>query len=574
MLEFLLEKETLIRETLLENSQRKPVKVQLSVKLILQKPIEEDTEKIEVHLNTDMIPVFAQGLAKETFFEMIDKLLSTLFSFTAHGSLWTVDKIKTVESKTANFAPVRGSSDLALPSELQGVRSLLNIRNHLDNKCFLYCFTAAYHLFYGPPLQTDTWRTVTSPPLYSSNNPSAHQAIGDFDMPMGFKDMANFEILNNVQVNVFRYENKQPFPLRLSKNYDFEFTLDVLLLQDDQIYHYVFITNILSLVNHIKQRRPRSDDKLCRNCFHICSQESYINHHNNCVKFEAAAIEMPASNADEVEFKNFNARAYAPVVIYFDLESLIIPIQSCDDNPSSSWTRTLEKLTPCGFCLVLIESGSLQPVHVSIDRSSTCMQKLAIHLQTIAREIYQRKQTHRRYKGRPDFSSDQVTDCWICEQPFLDELKVLDHCHYTGKYLGYAHDQCNLKRRSINYIPVIAHNSSNYDIHHLCKNLHEFESQCKIELVPVTNEKYITVNIGVRVNSYTDKRGVVKNVYEYLRYIDSYRFLPSSLEKLVSYLPTESFQILDNYFQNHQPIERELLHRKGFYPYSYFDSFE
>ena len=352
--------------------------------------------------------------------------------------------------------------------------------------------------------------------------------------------MANFETLNNVQVNVFRYENKQLFPLRLSKTYDFEFTLDLLLLQDDQIYHYVFITNILSLVNHIKQMRPRSDDKLCRNCFHICSQESYINHHNNCVKFEAAAIEMPASNADKVEFKNFNARAYAPVVIYFDLESLIIPIQSCDDNPSNSWTRTLEKHTPCGFCLVLIESGSLQPVHVSIDRSSTCMQKLAIHLQAIAREIYQRKQTHRIYKGRPDFSSDQNTDCWICEKPFLDELKVLDHCHYTGKFLDYAHDQCNLER-SINYIPVIAHNSSNYDILHLCKNLHEFESERKIELVPVTNEKYIMVNIGVRVNSYTDKRGVVKNVYEYLRFIDSYRFLPSSLDKLVSYLPTENF---------------------------------
>ena len=202
----------------MENWQRKPMKVQLSVKFILQKPIEEDTDKIELHLNTDMIPLFAQGLAKETVFEMIDKLFPTLFSFTAHRSGWTVDKIKTVELKMANFAPVRGSSYLALPSELQGVRSLLNIRNHLDNKCFLYCFTAAYHLFYGPPLQTGSWRTVTSPPLYSSNNPPAHQAIGDFDMPMGFKEMPKFEILNNVQVNVFRYENKQLFPLRLSKN--------------------------------------------------------------------------------------------------------------------------------------------------------------------------------------------------------------------------------------------------------------------------------------------------------------------------------------------------------------------
>ena len=104
----------------MENWQQKPVKVQLSVKSILQKPIEEDTDKIEVHLNTDMLPVsvFAQGLAKETFFEMIDKLLSTLFSFTTHGSGWIVDKINTVDLKMAKFAPVIGSSYLALPSEL------------------------------------------------------------------------------------------------------------------------------------------------------------------------------------------------------------------------------------------------------------------------------------------------------------------------------------------------------------------------------------------------------------------------------------------------------------------------
>ena len=80
----------------------------------------------------------------------------------------------------------------------------MNIFNHLDNKCFLHSFTAAFNLFYCPPLQADTWRTVTSPPLYSSNNPSAHQAIKDSDMPMGFKVMAKFEILNNIQVDVFR----------------------------------------------------------------------------------------------------------------------------------------------------------------------------------------------------------------------------------------------------------------------------------------------------------------------------------------------------------------------------------
>ena len=79
LLQLLLEKENLIRENLMGNTQRKPVKVRFSAKLILQKPIEEDTDKIEDLLNTDMNPVFAECLGKEIFLEMIDKLLSTLF---------------------------------------------------------------------------------------------------------------------------------------------------------------------------------------------------------------------------------------------------------------------------------------------------------------------------------------------------------------------------------------------------------------------------------------------------------------------------------------------------------------
>ena len=106
------------------------------------------------------------------------------------------------------------------------------------------------------------------------------------------------------------------------------------------------------------------------------------------MKFEAAAVEMPASKTDKENFKDLNARVYAPVFMYFALESLIIPLQSCDDNLSSGWTNVLEKQTPCGFCLVIVKSGSFEQAHVSINQSPTCVKKMEIQLQPIAREIY------------------------------------------------------------------------------------------------------------------------------------------------------------------------------------------
>ena len=62
-------------------------------------------------------------------------------------------------------------------------------------------------------------------------------------------------------------------------------------------------------------------------------------------------------------------------------------------------------------------------------------------------------------------------------------------------------------------------------------------------------------------------------IYEELRFIDSLRFMQSSLDKLVQSLPEDSFDILDNHFEYCDQNDVKLLHGKGFYPYSYMDTF-
>ena len=58
--------------------------------------------------------------------------------------------------------------------------------------------------------------------------------------------------------------------------------------------------------------------------------------------------------------------------------------------------------------------------------------------------------------------------CWICEEKFTNDVKnytVRDHCHFTGRYRGAAHNSCNLKYRKPNFTPVVFHNLSGYDSH-------------------------------------------------------------------------------------------------------------
>ena len=271
------------------------------------------------------------------------------------------------------------------------------------------------------------------------------------------------------------------------------------------------------------------------------------------------------------------ARWFAPVVIYFDLESILQPLAGCQKENESTSISELHK--PSGFCFVGIEHGNPTPIFMQLDRSENCMEKFIEALEKIAHEMNTRKQNHRYFSDALPERPQEAQFCWICEGQFglnrdIEDDKVIDHCHYSGKFLGFAHPECNINRKSTNFIPVIAHNSSNYDLHHVCMYIHKFKPGCKLDVIPSTDEKYITLSIGVPVRTYQDKNGVTKTVFEYLRFIDSYRFMGASLEKLVSYLPEDKFEILDKVFPDYSKEERNLLHQKGYYPYSYFDNFE
>ena len=54
--------------------------------------------------------------------------------------------------------------------------------------------------------------------------------------------------------------------------------------------------------------------------------------------------------------------------------------------------------------------------------------------------------------------------CHICETEFGKEIKVRDHCHFSGKYRGAAHKSCNLNCRKPLLLPVIFHNLQPYFI--------------------------------------------------------------------------------------------------------------
>ena len=126
--------------------------------------------------------------------------------------------------------------------------------------------------------------------------------------------------------------------------------------------------------------------------------------------------------------------------------------------------------------------------------------------------------------------------CYICKKGFsIDDdnkkyFKVRDHCHFTRKYRGAAHDVCNLRYKTPKEIPIVIHNGSTYNYHFIIKVLAE-EFGGQFECLGENTEKYITFSVPIKKELDSGKTITYK-----IKFIDSFRFVSSSLSSLADNL--------------------------------------
>ena len=319
-------------------------KVQFCATIELEKLI-QDEDGMKVFVRSNIQPVYKEGLKEDEYLDMVEKMLFILYTFAASGSGWILVKIVQLEIRVALFAPMTGSSYIALPNKLQSSNSLLNIRNHEDHNCLLYCSSAAWHRKYGPAVTPPGQHPRvkrTDPRIYSDVNPVAHQPRGEFEMPMGLGQIPRFEEINKCRINIFqwvkfyslknpktsrnfrtgrsdtkklfwqlnlrfiehtdnffnvdRFEDKSLVPARVPNRKGDLLDVDLLLLEDGMTHHYVLITNLKNLICTVKKRLVNFTEQLCRNCFHICaSTDVYERHMRSCLHNEPAIINLPSA---------------------------------------------------------------------------------------------------------------------------------------------------------------------------------------------------------------------------------------------------------------------------------------
>ena len=160
-------------------------------------------------------------------------------------------------------------------------------------------------------------------------------------------------------------------------------------------------------------------------------------------------------------------------------------MNTCHNNPEKSSTTKKNKHTPSGYSLFTHCSFDTTKNKLDYYRGKNCMKNFCLNLKEHATKIINYGKTEMKLLTKEEEKMhNKQKVCYICKKKFSTNedykkyFKVKDHCHYTGKYRGAAHDICNLRYKIPKEIPDVFHNGSTCDYHFIIKELaEEFEGQ-------------------------------------------------------------------------------------------------
>ena len=488
-------------------------------------------------------------------------ILNKIAVWISEGSGWTIQSVENHYINVVKYEPMKGSSYIKLPTELRNsAKGLINMKNE-DNECFRWC-----HIRHLNPRDKDPQRIKKTDKAFVNN--LNYQGI---EFPVTIKQYNKIEQQHKIRINVFGYEEKQKYPIYVSKE-KYEDCMNLLLITENENKHYVLIKDFNKYMYDITKHKERKH--FCMYCLqHFTSERVLNNHKENCIQLNGAqAIKMPTKDDNILKFNNAHKQIPVPFVIYADFEAITEKIHGCQPNDDKSYTEAYQRHTDCGYGYKVVccyDDKYTKPVQIY--RGEKAVYKF---MEAMLDEVKYCNKIMKKHFNKPlrmteddEKEFQKANECHICNKKYNEnDVRVRDHCHITGKYRGSAHQDCNLNFRITEKIPVIFHNLRGYDSHFIMQEIGETvkkhtytnkkgeKCQMNINAIPNNMEKYMAFMLG-----------------NHLTFIDSFQFMSSSLDKLVSNLPKEALKYTSQTFKNEK---LDLMSKKGVYPYDFMDSFE
>ena len=272
------------------------------------------------------------------------KILNVIDKWVSEGSGWAIDRIDSHYLNVTLYKPLNGSRYIELPTELRNSKKgLINMKNK-DEECFRWC-----HIRHLNP------QTKYRERIKKEDKKMINELNYGINFPLSQKHYNKVEKQNSIRINVFGYENGQPFPIHISKE-TFEGQMNLLLITKDGKKHYVLIKDFNTFMyNQSKHKERKHFCMYCLQCF--SSERILANDVNNYLTINGAqAINMLKQGENILKFNNFHKQLPVPFVIYADFEAITKKVQGCKqseemekDKDRRSYTEAYQTHEDCGY---------------------------------------------------------------------------------------------------------------------------------------------------------------------------------------------------------------------------------
>ena len=175
----------------------------------------------------------------------VEQIMEDIHKWISQGSAWLIKSINGHFINIIQYEPLAGSSYIKLPTELQNPKhGIINPQNK-DNEWFRWC-----HIRHLNPRNNNPQR------IKKTDKSFGKQLNYDgIEFPVSIKQYNKIETQNSININVFGYENKQPYQIYISKE-QFDDVSNLLLISENENTHYCLIKDFNRFMfRHTKKRK-------------------------------------------------------------------------------------------------------------------------------------------------------------------------------------------------------------------------------------------------------------------------------------------------------------------------------
>ena len=552
-----------------ENNQSKKIIAKVFYENVKYRYLGEGiADRADKDVSSKPIEIFLGTNLSQTYENIRTQLNNAYIEEKMKGSGWVLHQIYHMEIIIMNYTPMSNVNDGIQPplniTQDDAGGGFFNIGKHWTDKkaviipqndetdpfCALYAIDICLH------------KPENNPGRISEE---LRQRIKEYNMvgisfPLKVSDLSKIEEQNGLKIFALGVStNRKRIDIIKSCDAPYPNVILVLFKNPQGKCHWGALPNMKSLSRFVSSTisRHHGTRLVCTNCImnSFRTRKALEKHQEICCLNKPQVVELPwQDNERVIEFKNFHKMMRSPICLYADFECYQ-PRTYRKQGKNSFYHSTH---VPSGYGLYLRSDNDekLKSEYFNETFDGNVAKAFVQKCIEIRDKCDSLTAEDMIFTEEDELKYNLSTKCWICDKQFSDDdddIKVRDHCHFTGKFRGAAHSSCNLKLKEKRFIPVVFHNLKKYDAHLFMRAFAELEE--KPHCIPQNAENFISFSLK--------KKGSSE-----IRFIDSYAHLSYSLSDMVKTL--KEFPMMGKVFS---PDVVKLLCRKGVFPYEWFDRF-